>query len=84
MTMYDPDNEHHLDYLAQHRARWTPEKEQALQASFARNGVGGKFGVRAVGTPELQRLKHVAQERGAFFTSDAILRELLKRRPLTR
>ena len=32
--MYDPDNEQHLLYLEQHRARWTPERTaEALAAS---------------------------------------------------
>ena len=35
MTMYDPDNEQHQMYLAQHRARWTPAMERRWQAQVA-------------------------------------------------
>lgn len=39
MTLYDPDNPQHLAYLAQHRARWSREKEEALQRSFVEKGM---------------------------------------------
>lgn len=40
MTMYEPGNAQHEDYLARHRAAWTPEREAAMQAEFKRQGVG--------------------------------------------